>query len=457
VTANKGEEPGAAPFGPAGPFEPTPASGASTEAPFALGGPEPEAGWPSEVVRLEGHVLDSLVLPKVLDTILDAGASYRILGLEVGRTRLDPSHVRLEVAAPDESRLEAVLAALQVHGVNVEDAEDALALPAPLDGVLPDDFYASTNLPTQVRVRGRWVEVERPEMDCAVVLDDGRARTVPMHRVRRGDLVVVGWRGVRVGRPRRSEADEPFSFMTSEVSSEKPKGLGVARVAERLRRARAEQPHGGRVLVVAGPAVVHTGAGPALASLVHEGFVQVLFAGNGFAAHDVESAVFGTSLGVSLADGRPLPHLRAINGVRRFGSLAAAVEAGWLRRGVLFECVRHGVPFVLGGSLRDDGPIPDVITDVVAAQDAMRVALEGVEVALMLASTLHGIATGNLLPAAVETFCVDINQAVVVKLADRGTHQALGIVTDVGLFVRELAEALGCSATCEPEPTEAAQ
>ncbi|MER3452350.1 MAG: TIGR00300 family protein, partial [Acidimicrobiia bacterium] len=311
-------------------------------------------------------------------------------------------------------------------------------------GVLPTGFYATTNLPTEVRMRGRWLPVENPEMDCALVVQAGRVRTVPMHRVRAGDAVVVGFDGVRVKAPEKPRGASPFEFMTSEVSSEKPKALLVAQVAERIRATRAT---GGRVLAVCGPAVVHTGAAPDLARLVREGWIDVLFAGNGFAAHDIEAAVMGTSLGISIREGTPTEHghanhLRVINEVRRHGSIAAAVEAGYVTGGVMYECVRRGVPFVLGGSVRDDGPLPDVITDVVEAADAMRAYIPGVAVALMLASTLHAIATGNLLPAGVETYCIDINPAVVTKLADRGSHQALGLVTDVGLFLRDLVEAL---------------
>ena len=355
------------------------------------------------------------------------------------------STARLEVSAPDDAALASLLEALQVHGANRVTVVDATLEPCADDGVLPAAFYSTTNLPTQVRVGERWVDVENAEMDCALVVDDdGRARTVPMHRVRRGDRVVVGGDGVRVQAPERPRGANPFEFMASEVSSEKPKGLLVAEVAARIRRARAG---GGRLLAVTGPAVVHTGAAPDLARLVREGWVDVLFSGNGFATHDIESNVLGTSLGVSIREGVPTEgghanHLRVINEVRRRGSIAAAVEDGFVRGGVMYECVKRRVPFVLGGSLRDDGPLPDVITDVVAAADAMRALVPGVTVALMLASTLHAIATGNLLPAGVETYCVDINQAVVTKLADRGSHQALGIVTDVGLFLRELAAAL---------------
>jgi lysine-ketoglutarate reductase/saccharopine dehydrogenase-like protein (TIGR00300 family) len=424
----------------------------------------------SEIVRLDGHVVDSLLLAKVLDAIVDGGATYRIVELDVGTTSVDPSHVRLEVTASDEETLDALLADLQVHGVNRVDASDAELSVAETDGVLPDGFYPTTNLPTWVRIAGRWVRSGRPEMDCALVVDPssggpvgsegseasgahaGSARVVPMHRVRAGDLVVVGWKGVRVETPGRDADTQGFGFMTSEVSSEKPKSLSVARVAESLRRARVERESGaepprGRVLAVCGPAVVHTGAAPALARMVREGWVDLLFAGNGFATHDIESSVFGTSLGISLGEGIPAEHghanhLRVINEVRRYGSIAAAVEAGWLSSGVLYECVRAGVPFVLGGSVRDDGPLPDVLSDTLEAADAMREHLDGVDVALMLASTLHAIATGNLLPAGVETYCIDINQAVVTKLSDRGSHQTLGIVTDVGLFMGELAERL---------------
>jgi lysine-ketoglutarate reductase/saccharopine dehydrogenase-like protein (TIGR00300 family) len=397
----------------------------------------------TETIEVTGHIVDSLLLAKILDTILDAGCDYEIADVQIGKTSIDPSHARIAVTGDDDV-LGPLLDELQVHGANRTAQTDARLVPAERDGVLPAGFYSTTNLAGDVRVDGVWLAVENPEMDCALVVADGRARTVPMHRVRAGDPVVVGRDGVRVHAPAHARDTQMFEFMASEVSSEKPKSLLVARVAERLRAARAR---GGRILVVAGPAVVHTGGAPDLARLVEAGYVDLLFAGNGFATHDIEANVLGTSLGVSVAEGVPTEgghanHLRVINEVRRHGSIAAAVDAGFVTGGVMHACVRRGVPFVLGGSIRDDGPLPDVVTDVVAAADALRERLPGVEVALMLASTLHAIATGNCLPAGVETFCVDINQAVVTKLADRGSHQALGIVTDVGLFVRQLADHL---------------
>jgi lysine-ketoglutarate reductase/saccharopine dehydrogenase-like protein (TIGR00300 family) len=399
----------------------------------------------SEIVEVEGHIIDSLILPKVLDVILAAGADYRLLDVDIGKTNVDASRARIEVTASDADALASLLDELQIHGANRTVRSDAELGICDRDGVLPAGFYSSTNLPTSVRIGGRWVDVEFPEMDCALVLrEDGRLRALAMHRVRIGDRVVVGTDGVRVAAPSRPRGHNPFEFMASEVSSEKPKSLLVAEVAGRIRRAKTA---GERILVVCGPAVIHTGAGPQLAELIRAGWVDLLFAGNGFAAHDLESNVMGTSLGVSVTEGSPAEgghanHLRVINEIRRYGSVAAAVDAGYIDGGVMYECVKRGVPFVLGGSVRDDGPLPDVYRDVVEAADAMRYLLPGVGVALMLASTLHAIATGNLLPAWVETFCVDINQAVVTKLADRGSHQALGIVTDVGLFLETLADHL---------------
>ena len=403
------------------------------------------------VVEVEGHIIDSLILPKILDVIVDSGADYRLVDFEVGRSHVDASHARIELRAKSQEDLDALLVALHPHGAHPVEEPDAVLEPAPADGVLPDGFYSTTNLPTTVKVDGRWLTADRAEMDCALVVDGDVARVVPMGGVREGERIVVGVRGVKVEpyeRPREpgpaSAVTDDFAFMTSEISSEKPKGLLVAEVARRIRRLRAE---GGKVLVVPGPAVVHTGAAPDLARLVREGWVDVLFAGNGFATHDIESALLGTSLGVSVREGVSTEgghanHLRTINEIRRWGSIAAGVESGALSSGVMYECVRAGVPFVLAGSIRDDGPLPDVITDVMHAQQAMREHLDGLRVALMFASTLHAIATGNLLPASVETYCVDINQAVVTKLADRGSHQTLGIVTDVGLFVRDLTEQL---------------
>ena len=397
----------------------------------------------TETIELSGHIVDSLLLAKVLDTIVESGVTYDLSDVEIGRTNTDPSRARIELEG-DQTALDQLVDALQVHGANRAEAGTTTLVAADQDGVLPVDFYSTTNLATDVRIDGAWLAVESPEMDCAVVIADGRARTIPMHQVRVGDEIVVGRGGVRVHAPAKPRGASAFEFMSSEVSSEKPKALVVQQVADRIRAAHEA---GGKVLAVCGPAVVHTGGAPDIARLVEAGWIDVLFAGNGFATHDIEANVLGTSLGVSVTEGLPTEgshsnHLRVINEVRRHGSIAAAVDAGYITGGAMEACVRRGVPFVLGGSIRDDGPLPDVYVNTAEAADAMREHIPGVTVALMLASTLHAIAVGNCLPAGVETFCVDINQAVVTKLADRGSHQAHGIVTDVGPFLGQLADAL---------------
>ena len=327
------------------------------------------------------------------------------------------------------------------------DTGDARLTPADSDGVFPEDFYSTTNLPTQVRVDGAWIDVENPEMDCAIVVSDGGARTVAMSDARKGDRIVCGHEGIKVSpleRP-RSGTGHVFSFMSSEVSSEKPQGLMVERIAEMARDVRAR---GLKMLWVLGPAVVHTGSVNAFCALVRSGWVDVVFAGNALATHDSEGAIFGTSLGVSLAEGIPTEHghehhIRSINLVRRAGSFKAAVDQGLLTSGIMYHLVKHGVDYVLGGSVRDDGPMPEVITDVVETQRAMRARVPGLGMAIMVSTMLHSIATGNILPASVPIVCVDINPAAVTKLVDRGSIQSVGMVTDVGLFLTQLASALG--------------
>lgn len=408
------------------------------------------------VVQLSGHIIDSLILPKVLDLIINLGAEFEIIDIDIGHRRTDRSAARIRIDAPSAAILEEILARIKEHGALPLETEEESAQfeAATADGIFPDGFYATTHLSTWVRVEGRWIEVERPEMDCAIRLDpaSGRAESVPIHRVKQGNLIVVGHKGVKILPLERRVPREPFEFMSSPVSTEQPKGLLIREIAESMAKTRAEQ---GRILVVAGPSLVHTGASRHLIDLIEAGYVQVLFAGNGLAVHDIENALYGTSLGVYLdknfrASEGHQHHLRAINGVRRAGGIRQAVEQGIVQRGIFHACVRKGVDFVLAGSIRDDGPLPDVITDTLEAQDAMREKIRGVTLALMMATTLHAIATGNLLPAAVKTVCVDINPAVVTKLADRGTFQAIGLVTDVEPFLRELSEYLTASQTAVP-------
>jgi lysine-ketoglutarate reductase/saccharopine dehydrogenase-like protein (TIGR00300 family) len=398
----------------------------------------------SENVEVSGHLMDSGVLASVLDDVLAYGGDYRIDQLDVGRAHDDESYARIVVSFDDDEGLQRLLMRLQTHGVNQVDPGEAVVRPCESDGVFPDDFYSTTNLETVVRLGGSWVPVEHPEMDCGLVVRGSRVRTVPVSDVVAGDQVVCGASGVKVVLPPREHSADAFEFMSSAVSSEKPQALLVRQVAERMREVKGE---GGRILWVGGPAVVHTGAVPAMVELVRAGFVDVLFAGNALATHDIESALYGTSLGVDLAHGKGVEHghehhIRAINQIRKAGSIAAAVEQGVLTGGVMHALVEARKKFVLVGSVRDDGPLPDVITDVIDGQRAMRAELPGVGFAIMVATMLHSIATGNLLPASVPLVSVDINPATVTKLADRGSSQAVGIVTDIGLFLEQLAREL---------------
>src|SRR3954471_8610351 len=391
--------------------------------------------------------MDHGILSRVLDDIREYGGGYSIARFDVGRETDDPSHAVITVTADDDESLERLLMRLQTRGVNQVDPGEATVAEADRDGVFPDHFYSTTNLETRVRIEGTWLDVENPEMDCGLVLErdaDGRpvrVFTLPMSDVRTGMLVLTGAAGVRVSVPVPDASAEAFGFMESEVSSEKPQAVLVRQVADGMREAKAA---GKKVLWVGGPGVVHTGAAPAMVAMVNAGYVDVLFAGNALATHDIESALYGTSLGIDLAMGQGVEHghehhIRAINTIRKAGSIKAAVDQGVLTGGVMHALVTEGKRFVLVGSVRDDGPLPDVHTDVIEGQRAMRAELTDVGFCLMVATMLHSVATGNILPASVPLVCVDINPATVTKLADRGSSQARGIVTDVGLFLEQLA------------------
>lgn len=401
----------------------------------------------TELITLDGHIIDSLTLSKVLDILVAAGVDYEMRRFEIGKTHDETSHAEILVRAPDEESLQRVLHEVQQHGAVISQ-ENAEIQPAPQDGVFPEGFYSTTNLETFVRIEGNWLPVKRIEMDCGIRVsrtEQGwQAECVPLHRVKQGDLFVVGTAGVRVTPAPRRESERVFHFMGSEVSIEKPKTRIVQAVARAIRDTKAQ---GQKVLFVGGPAIVHTGAAPFLERIIRAGWIDVLFAGNALATHDIEYVLYGTSLGIALDTGTPETHghehhLRAINTIRALGGIRQAVEKGVLKRGIMHACVVARVHYVLAGSIRDDGPLPDVITDVMQAQDAMREAIQDVGLALMVATTLHSIATGNLLPASVTTFCVDADADTVIKLTDRGSHQAFGIVTDCAFFLKELAEQL---------------
>lgn len=396
----------------------------------------------SQIVELRGHIIDSLILPRILDGLLDLSVEFTIQRLTVGRGPTDPSYARIEITAETRELLDTALKEVQRLGASPLRVDQVKLERAPKDGVFPEGFYSTTNMRTMVKLDGDWVEVAYPEMDCGIVVEERTARCVPVSEVKKGDLVVVGRDGIRVIPLERPRAASPaFGFMGSAVSSEKPRSAFIKEIVDRLMRVRAG---GGKIAVVAGPAIVHTGSGDALCRLINLGYVDYLFAGNALATHDVESALYGTSLGISLDGGLALEgghehHLRAINKIRMVGGIRAAVDAGVLQRGIMYTCVKKGVDFVLAGSIRDDGPLPEVITDVVQAQVEMRKRIRsGIEMCLMLSTMLHSIAVGNLLPATVFTACVDINPATLTKLVDRGSFQSAGLVMDVGGFLREL-------------------
>jgi len=400
-------------------------------------------------IELRGHIIDSGIFNRVLGILTDDElTAYVIEEFESGQTKTEASYARLRIEASDPAHLDEVLEKLQREtGAVVLEEGDVATEPAPADGILPDDFYATTNYATEVRLDGVWTAVERPEMDCAIVLDDGGAMTVAPSDVKAGDCVVVGHQGVKVNLPQRSRRKAVFEFMASAVSSEKPRHALLGELARELLAVRAS---GKRVLLVGGPAIIHTGAGPYLAELIRDGYVSALYAGNALAVHDIESQFFGTSLGVNLEDAFPaeeghVHHLRSVNRIRAAGGIRAAIESGMLRAGVMYEAYTKEIPVVLCGSIRDDGPLPDVITDVIECQRAMRHYVPEIGMALMVCTLLHSVAVGNLLPATCKTVCVDINPASVTKLTDRGSHQTLGIVMDASSFLRELTLAIAAA------------
>ena len=399
-----------------------------------------------ESIEVSGHIIDSLILPKILDCITAAGGSFQIREISVGQARNDPSYARIDVEADSETSLNAIVEQIADHGAVPVVNRDCRLVAADMDGAFPEGFYSSTNQRTEIRLDGEWLQVQRQEMDCGIVVDveSQWASCLPMCDVKQGQQIIVGHAGVRVFPEERSAQRQDFEFMNSAVSTEKPKGVAIRRIADELRRVRRS---GGKTLIVGGPAIVHTGSVEHLCHMIRDGYVDLLFAGNALATHDIEQALFGTSLGVRLDCGDIVEaghehHLRAINRIRRIGGIKQAVESGTLKSGIMYECVRNGVDFSLAGSIRDDGPLPDVITDAIEAQGMMRQKIDGVTFCLMIATTLHSIAVGNLLPAAVKVVCVDINPSTVIKLSDRGSFQTVGIVTDVEPFLRALVTEL---------------
>ena len=403
----------------------------------------------SRQVELEGHIIDSGMMGTCFGIIMDMGGSFEVEEFRIGRRETEESYARLVVEGDDPEHLQSIIDELHQNGANPSDPEDAHLEPAPADQVVPKGFYSTTNHPTDIRVDGEWLPVENIEMDCAVIVerdgDGSRAHTGVLNAIEEGDTVVTGEAGIRVRPPERPRGrDGAFGFMQGGVSSERPSETTISNIAETIAETKAK---GGKVLAVCGPALIHSGAREDFARLVREGYVDMLSTGNGFAVHDLERDLYGTSLGMdteSLDHPRKghKHHIYTISEVIRAGGIEAAIEEGLVDSGVMYECVRNDASYVIAGSIRDDGPLPETVTDAVEAQNAIREQAHEADLVLVLSTLLHSVAMGNCLPSTAKTVCVDINPATVTQLLDRGSAQAVGMVTDIGTFVPMLAEHL---------------
>ena len=397
-----------------------------------------------ERVEAQGHLIDSHIMEQIFDTVVEYHGRFEVEQFQIGRTNSEPSYLRLKVDADDPESMQRILSQLLGLGCSIVDSGDADLYTVERDCCAPEDFYSTTNHRTYIRRNSQWVEVQNQRMDALIVVDGDRAYCRRLRDVRAGDQVVTGMRGIRVV-PESKERDRlAFAFMSNGISSERQVETAVKQTAALIEHTRSS---GQKIVVVAGPVVVHTGGAAPLSRLIREGYVNALLSGNALGVHDIEAALFGTSLGIRQSDGRQAEHghrnhMRAINAIFHCGGIRGAVESGCLKSGVMYECVRQNVPFVLAGSLRDDGPLPDTITDMNEAQDAYAAELKGAGLVLCLGSMLHSIATGNMLPSWVKIVCIDINPAVATKVSDRGTGQAIGVVTDVGIFLESLAKEL---------------
>ncbi len=397
-----------------------------------------------EVVEAEGHLIDSHIMELIFDKVVEFHGRFEVEQFRIGRTNSEPSNLRLRVEGDTREGMDRLLQQLLDLGCSPVDSGDAQLARIERDQCAPEDFYSTTNHRTLVRHNGEWIEAARQRMDALVVVKGGRAECRRLRDIQAGEMIVTGTRGIRVV-PESKERDRlDFAFMSNGISSERQVETAVRQTAALINAARTQ---GQRIVFVAGPVVVHTGGVKPLSRLIQAGFVDALLSGNALGVHDIESALFGTSLGIRMADGRQEEHghrnhMRAINAIYNCGGIPGAVECGRLQSGIMYQCVASKIPFVLAGSLRDDGPLPDTITDMNQAQDAYNEQLRGAGVVLCLGSMLHAIATGNMLPAWVKIICVDINPAVATKVSDRGTGQAIGVVTDVGIFLEALSKEL---------------
>ncbi len=397
-----------------------------------------------EVVEAEGHLIDSHVMEQIFDKVVESNGRFEVEQFRIGRTNSEPSYLRLRLTTPSKQEMDHLLAQILPIGCSPLEGGNAVTRLVEKDKCAPEDFYSTSNHHTFIRIGGEWVEVQNQRMDAMVVVRGNEAWCRRLRDLKAGDMVVTGMHGIRVA-PEAKERDRlAFAFMSNEISSERQVETAVRQTAMLARQAREQ---GKTIVAVAGPVVVHTGGVAGLSKLIRNGWVNAVLSGNALGVHDIESALLGTSLGVRMEDGRQAEHghrnhMRAINAINHEGGIRGAVESGRLKSGVMYECVKNEVPFVLAGSLRDDGPLPETITDMNLAQDAYAELLKPAGLVICLGSMLHSIATGNMLPSWVKIVCVDINPAVATKVSDRGTGQAVGVVTDVGLFLELLSKEL---------------
>ncbi len=392
----------------------------------------------SQEIEVSGHLIDSSILTKIFDKIMDLHGEFQVEEINIGKKKKDPSYARLLVTGKNQKHLDEILETIHREGAVSKIQKGILLKKSPKDMVMPDDFYSTTNNHTQVFHNEKWIQVENMMMDKCIVIKDNRAFCVPIRDVKKGDEIIVGEGGIKITPPERPrEGVNVFEFMGSSSSSERPTQHIAKKVAEDIYKTKKSE---GKIIIVGGPAIVHTGAADAVADLIKLGFIDGVLAGNALAVHDIEYATLGTSLGMNVHDATLAyrghrNHMETINAVFRAGSIANMVKTKKLTRGIMYQCVKNKIPFVLAGSIRDDGPLPDVITDVAEAQREYKKMLKDANMVIMISTMLHSIATGNMLPANVKVIVVDINQPTVTKLMDRGTWQALGIVTDVGAFL----------------------
>lgn len=391
-------------------------------------------------IEVRGHLVDSSILTRIFDKVMDMKGDFTVEQFVIGKKKEDHSYARLVIRGNTESHLSNILENVFREGATSISTDSVTCVKAPRDMVLPDDFYSTTNNATQLYFENTWINVERMMMDKCIVLDPATrtAECKTNREVKKGDLIVTGEKGIKiVPQERPREGVDIFQFMSSTSSSERPTQQIAKKVALDIVKTKQNS---GKIIVVAGPVLVHSGASDIIAKMIRLGLIDGILSGNALAVHDIENALLGTSLGMHVDDGTLAirghrNHMSIVNEVFKFGSIRSMVESGRLTKGIMYECIKSNVPFVLCGSIRDDGPIPDVITDVVEAQKQYKSLLKDAKLVIMLSTMLHSIAVGNMLPASVKVIAVDINQPVVTKLLDRGTTQAIGVVTDIGSFL----------------------